>query len=68
VPFSAVPAGLTSGPGSKPLLRGVLHQLGFYASLVVGTLLIIGSEGPSRHVAASIFAASVAACFGASAL
>jgi hemolysin III len=42
--------------------------MGFWASLVVGTLLIVGSDGPGRHVAASVFAASVAACFGASAL
>jgi hemolysin III len=50
------------------LLRGVLHEMGFWASLVVGTLLVVGSDGPGRHVAASVFAASVAACFGASAL
>jgi hemolysin III len=50
------------------LLRGVLHEVGFWASLVVGSLLIVGSDGPGRHVAASVFAASVAACFGASAL
>jgi len=37
-------------------------------SLVVGTLLIVGADGASRHVAAAVFAASVAACFGASAL
>ena len=65
---SDVPAEVTSGAGSTPLLRGVLHQLAFFASLVVGTLLIIGSDGPGRHVAASVFAGSVAACFGASAL
>ena len=55
-------------PLSKPLLRGVLHQLAFSASLVVGTLLIVGVEGTRRHVAAAVFAGSVAACFGASAL
>jgi hemolysin III len=53
---------------SKPLLRGVLHEVGFWASLVAGTLLIVGTDGARRHVAASVFAASVAACFGASAL
>ena len=37
-------------------------------SLVVGTLLIVGADGARRHVAAAVFAASVAACFGASAL
>jgi hemolysin III len=55
-------------PPSTPLLRGVLHEIGFGASLVVGTLLIVGSDGARRHVAASVFAASVAGCFGASAL
>ena len=37
-------------------------------SLVIGTLLVVGSDGTSRQVAASVFAASVAACFGMSAL
>jgi hemolysin III len=46
----------------------VLHQVAFSVSLVVGTLLIVGAEGPRRHAAAAVFAGSVAACFGASAL
>jgi hemolysin III len=53
---------------AKPLLRGVLHQGAFPVSLVVGTLLIAFSEGASRQAAASVFAGSVAACFGVSAL
>lgn len=53
---------------AKPLLRGVLHQVAFSVSLVLGTLLIVGADGGSRHVAASIFAASVTVCFGISAL
>jgi hemolysin III len=52
----------------RPLLRGVLHQAAFSASLVVGTLLIVGADGARRHTAAAVFAGSVAACFGASAL
>jgi len=52
----------------KPLLRGVLHQAAFSVSLVVGTLLIVGAEGARRQLAAEVFAGSVAACFGASAL
>lgn len=55
-------------PAAKPLLRGVLHQGAFLASLVVGTLLIVGAEGARRQVSAAAFAGSVAACFGASAL
>ena len=38
------------------------------ASLVVGTLLIVAADGTRRHVAAAVFAGSVAVCFGASAL
>lgn len=52
----------------KPLLRGVLHQGAFIVALVVGTLLILGSDGGAEHAAAAIFAGSVAACFGLSAL
>jgi len=52
----------------RPLLRGVIHQAGFTVSLVVGTLLIVGADGTRAHVAASVFASSVAICFGASAL
>src|SRR5438046_859366 len=52
----------------KPLLRGGLHEAAFFVSLVVGTLLIAGADGTRGHVAASVFAGSVAACFGASAL
>jgi hemolysin III len=46
----------------------VLHQAAFSVSLVVGTLLIVGADGARRNVAAAVFAGSVAACFGASAL
>jgi hemolysin III len=53
---------------SRPLLRGVLHQAAFSVSLVVGTLLIVGADGARRRAAAAVFAGSVAACFGASAL
>jgi hemolysin III len=52
----------------RPLLRGVLHQAAFSVSLVVGTLLIVGADGARQHAAAAVFAGSVTACFGASAL
>jgi hemolysin III len=59
---------LASPPLVKPLLRGVLHQIAFFVSLVVGALLIAGADGERRQFAAAVFAASVALCFGASAL
>jgi hemolysin III len=46
----------------------VLHQAAFTVSLVIGTLLIVGTEGARRQTAAAVFTASVVACFGASAL
>ena len=49
-------------------MRGVLHQVAFPISLVVGALLIVGADGAGGHTAAAVFACSVAACFGVSAL
>jgi len=53
---------------AKPLLRGVLHQAAFFVSLAVAPLLIFGADGGRARLAAAVFAGSVAACFGASAL
>jgi hemolysin III len=53
---------------ARPLLRGVLHQIGFSVSLVVGTLLIVGADGARGRISAAVFAGAVAACFGSSAL
>jgi hemolysin III len=52
----------------KPLLRGVLHQAAFFVSLAAGTVLVVGADGARRQAVAAVFAGSVAACFGASAL
>jgi hemolysin III len=52
----------------KPLLRGVLHQAAFFVSLPLVPVLIVGADGALRQAAAAVFAGSVAACFGASAL
>jgi hemolysin III len=53
---------------AKPLLRGVLHQGAFFAAVLVAPLLIGSADGERRRLAAAVFASSVAACFGASAL
>jgi hemolysin III len=52
----------------KPALRGWLHLLWFEASLVLGTLLVAGAHGAVRVTALAIYAASVSAMFGISAL
>jgi hemolysin III len=53
---------------AKPLLRGVLHQGAFFVGVVVAPLLVLSADGTRAKVAAGVFAASVVACFGASAL
>jgi hemolysin III len=52
----------------KPVLRGWLHLLWFGASVVLGTLLLACAHGAVRVTALAIYAASVSAMFGISAL
>ena len=52
----------------KPALRGWLHLVWFEASLVAGTLLVARAHGAVRITALAIYAASVSALFGISAL
>jgi hemolysin III len=52
----------------KPRLRGVFHELGFYAALGLGVALVATAEGGRARVAAAVFSTSVIVCFGASAL
>lgn len=51
----------------KPRFRGRLHQLTFWLSIPAGAFLIVTATGASGYVAASIYAASLAALFGTSA-
>ena len=53
---------------AKPVLRGWLHLLWFGASLAGGTLLLARAHGATRITAIAIYAASVSALFGISAL
>ncbi|MDQ3822087.1 MAG: hemolysin III family protein [Actinomycetota bacterium] len=52
----------------KPRLRGRFHEVGFYASLGFGAGLVLTADPGRARLAATVFATSVAACFGASAL
>ena len=55
-------------PRVKPRLRGVFHEVAFYAAVVAGVLLV-ATAGPGRaRLSAIVFALCVAACFGFSAL
>jgi hemolysin III len=53
---------------TKPVLRGWLHLIWFGASLVLGTLLLARVHGAARVTAIAVYAASVSALFGVSAL
>jgi hemolysin III len=59
---------VATAASQKPRLRGVFHELGFYAALVVGAVLVLTADEGRARVAAIVFAGCVAACFGASAL
>lgn len=52
----------------KPRLRGVFHEIGFYAAVGVGIALILTADAGRARVSAVIFASCVAVCFGASAI
>jgi hemolysin III len=53
---------------TKPVLRGWLHLLWFAASLVLGALLLARAHGTAQTAAVAVYAASVSALFGSSAL
>jgi hemolysin III len=62
-----IPTPAGSGP-VKPRLRGVLHELAFVVAVALGVVLIRDAHGTRPRAAAVVFAVSVAAMFGASAL
>jgi hemolysin III len=62
-------AGATSfDPVLMPRLRGVLHQWAFLVSLVAGVVLVLEAGSARARAAVSVYALSVAASFGTSAL
>jgi hemolysin III len=52
----------------KPRLRGVSHQWAFFVSLLTGAALVIAAPSGRATFAAAVYAISVAALFGTSAL
>ena len=54
-------------PGARPLLRGVLHEVGFVVACLAGIPLLVTLDG-RRLVAAAVFAGSAATMLGVSAL
>jgi len=58
----------TQAPRSRPLLRGVLHEVAFVLALIVGAPLVLFAHGARAELAAGIFAGSVTAMLAVSAL
>jgi hemolysin III len=52
----------------KPRLRGVSHEWAFFVSLVLGAGLIVAADTPRATLAVGIYAISLSALFGTSAL
>jgi hemolysin III len=55
-------------PRVKPRLRGVFHELAFFAAIGFGIPLAITADPGKARFSAIVFASCVAVCFGASAL
>jgi hemolysin III len=53
-------------PLTKPRLRGILHLIGFVVAVVLAPVFIVAADG--HRLVSAVFALSVAACFGTSAL
>jgi len=52
----------------KPRLRGVSHEWAFFLSLGLGAALIVAADSPKATLAVAIYAASLSALLGTSAL
>ena len=52
----------------KPRLRGVSHQYAFFVAIAAGAALVALAQGLQARVAVAIYALSLSAMFGASAL
>jgi hemolysin III len=57
-----------SEAGLKPRMRGVLHQYAFGIAVIAGAVLVAGTETTGERVATAVYALSVTAMFGSSAL
>lgn len=52
----------------KPKLRGVIHEYSFPISIIAGAILVIAASGGKQTVALAIYAVSLSALLGTSAL
>ncbi|HEY8406350.1 MAG TPA: hemolysin III family protein [Gaiellaceae bacterium] len=59
---------MTVDDGSRPLLRGVLHQAALVVAVAAGVVFVVETDGSRRTVAAAVFAASAATMLAVSAI
>lgn len=59
---------MTPSARTKPLLRGVSHEVMFFVSLLAGAILVAVAPSERAAVTGGIYAASLATMFGVSAL
>jgi hemolysin III len=52
----------------RPRLRGLLHAYAFFAAVAAGATLVSLAEGARARIACGVYAAALAAMFGASAI
>jgi hemolysin III len=52
----------------RPVLRGVFHEWAFFASIIAGVVLVVLADGWLATFSSWVYAAALAAMFGASAL
>ncbi len=60
--------GLDAGDPVKPLFRGRLHQIAFFAAIPAGVLLVAMAPPTLPRVAAAVYAIALAGMYGTSAL
>ena len=53
---------------ARPRLRGVFHEWAFFAALAAGAMLVVLADGALATFSSWVYAAALAAMFGASAL
>ncbi len=61
-------AGVAQKLSERPRLRGVSHQWAFFVSLAAGAALVVAADTPRATVAMAIYAFSLSALLGTSAL
>lgn len=61
-------AAVDAAAAVKPKLRGVSHQVAFFATLPLGAAMVVAASGARARVAVAVYVLSLAGLFGTSAL